>query len=976
MTANFNHEGGYPSGPYQAWRYPPDYIPLPYEFSSDFEVTHQQHLLQWWDPRLNDGVPDPYNFKTWHVLSLGSDIVEHPTEPGRHCLELRGFSYPISPAPHRVDLGSLHFEPSWLSEIVSIEFDLLIDAPRDRSLNILFDIVNVEFGYNKTTDSLSLDVGEHTDAWSAPRSDDWVTFRFNLDYLHNEVTFSVNGEVVLDRLQPWGYIFSDYGMWWEIGGGTLSTAEEDKPGSLDTYILIDNLVWDNHRDTSVHWSEDFQEPGYEPRFGWISSAYWPTEVTEGDRTFLRFDGNSKELNRPLAIHDMNRVAFDLRMDDPVEEEFDAWKVFTLRYSVSIDEYHDIYFYDWADVLTILYDSITDCFRLANATTWSGGLSYFWMGPEDLEVSWPRTPGWHRIEVEWDYPGRAVTLLVDDEQIASYAVRQVVDISFGWDPWGDGYPMNNYGVNWEGWLSAEWGDYAAGTWNDSALFDLDNISLSGMDAPTIDELALARDARPGGVLFEIQWNGTDWVDETAYLILPVTGDEGLILGGSLAQLGRGQTPVAEMRVVVDNQDGRYSQTHAGSQAATHGIYQRRARFSAGFLDPLGEPVTTQTFTGRIQDVREGQRQRRAELVVNCEAKDIQQIRMQALPQHNLRSDQIIQAIATSSGYYNLDLDHGYCVVPWWYSDDDDAYAEMSEVAESEMGVVWLDPADGCLYFFAWDHWLNALSVTTYGLGPAGGVGGFEDLQLSWDYQNALDQQVVHFQPQRKDPLDVAYQLTEALVIPPDSTKSEELKFFFPCVFHSYEMVATTAGGEDLNADVSLHIAAPQSATSWYIEFTNANTRHAAVIRTFNVLGYPLAGLSSRRYSHTAGSATVSRRSDTQPTPQRARFCIQTMAQARLIAELRAWRLQQPPAVYTVGPERFHPNVKPGAVITVAAAGGVAQIEKDLVVLHRQWRYGERFEMTLTCAARDDLYELTAAEYFRVGTSTLGVGALGY
>jgi hypothetical protein len=180
----------------------------------------------------------------------------------------------------------------------------------------------------------------------------------------------------------------------------------------------------------------------------------------------------------------------------------------------------------------------------------------------------------------------------------------------------------------------------------------------------------------------------------------------------------------------NNDGRYSPTHSGSQAATYGIYQVPMRWSAGYA---GEGMGL-IFQGRIQ--RAPARESTPDVTVTCYGydHDIQQQRPETIALAGMRADEAIAVLANAISFSPTSLERGYTVIPWYYADGDDCLAEMREIAECEGGVLWVDPQDKTLKFWTWAHWVGASSVATIGRSV-----GTEEVQLAYDYAAPLMRQ---------------------------------------------------------------------------------------------------------------------------------------------------------------------------------------------------------------------------------------------
>jgi hypothetical protein len=307
--------------------------------------------------------------------------------------------------------------------------------------------------------------------------------------------------------------------------------------------------------------------------------------------------------------------------------------------------------------------------------------------------------------------------------------------------------------------------------------------------------------------------------------------------------------------------------------------------------------------------------------------------------------------------------------------------MREAAESESGICWVDPQDGKLKYWAWAHWVGAASEATYSVSLA------EEVQLNYDDANVFDKVVAHYQPTALGQATVVYQPTEPFVVPPGSNSTETVHFNYPIgQMVSLETNARTAGGVSLNSNLT--VKNPDNSTPWRpqyakssdVVFVNSNSMHAMVVDKFEVTARPISRDPDQEYSETLNLLDIQRRSDIRPTTDRVRYTLQTIAQAQLVAKLRAFRSSRPPLLVTLGPIPGNPDLKVGSVITLDITDAVTQLDTDIVLLRREGTFGQRWEETWTGVPLSDMYAYTTANtaggYFKIGTSYLGVGRLGY
>lgn len=483
---------------YTNWGYPPDFIPVPWDFTSDFEEGQNAFLLQWWDPRYNGGDP-VYPATNFYNIGVSpyATIEAHATAPsGDNVLHFEVIRWG-TPPNEWLTIGGLEYAPTRFDSL-SVKFYFLIDAPQPvevRGIWLFSDdaLYNIGLHYANDLgqDLIRLPLPDGTTQTFA-RSDSWQLFEYYVDYMTGAWSVSLDGAVIgsgteLDNgyIPPEDYYFS-------IGGNLLSNTEAEYPAMMGVNFYIDALEVVMGPGEEQTWSCDCETARFESQFG--DYAYesggvrddFPVTTVEGDNTFLRFDDDGKRAEKGFSVYPINEFSFDVRM--PSAEVADS-AVFYLPYTVSIEGYHDVSFYDYATLVYIFYDAETDRFRLDTTQYGSGTLIYPYMG-EDVDVSWPRPTDWQRIRVRWDYHTRELTLWVDGVELTTYTVQAFEDLTEWTDMWG--YTFYPTGVNWIGWLYPHWGDTfvgSLGAFRSGALIDLDNINFSGEPVPYVPHWTL-------------------------------------------------------------------------------------------------------------------------------------------------------------------------------------------------------------------------------------------------------------------------------------------------------------------------------------------------------------------------------------------------------------------------------------------------------------------------------------------------------
>jgi hypothetical protein len=483
------------SWPYTDWEYDINWVYPPWDFSSDFEDGFTQLLSQWWDPRYNGGTPvypsySYYNIGTQPNIAIEADA----TAPsGSNVLHVEAWA--PTPNPYnRVYIGGLEYSGEYRYNHLTVSFYFKIPEAYTtvpyRS-PILFEdgLENILLYYQNDTgqDLLNIQLpggGTHTQA----RSDDWQLYEYHVDYLTGEWYVKLDNVAVGSGSElNYGYIPTG-GMYFSIGTNLLTNSATYIDTALTNHFYIDNIIIDFEEDPST-WTCDCETPRFESQFGDYAYEFggvrsdFPITVTEGDNTFLRFDTVSKIADKSFQIHQVNDFSFDIRM--PSSSANDG-AVFWLPYTVSIENYHDVSFYDYATLIYIYYDAATDTFNLDCNQYGAGTRIYPYMG-ETVTVSWPRPTDWQTVRMVWDYVDSTLTLYLDGVETTSYSLERWEDITEWADMWG--YTFYPTGINWMGWLYPQWGSVfvgSTGNYRDAALIDIDNITYTGNSKPVTPE----------------------------------------------------------------------------------------------------------------------------------------------------------------------------------------------------------------------------------------------------------------------------------------------------------------------------------------------------------------------------------------------------------------------------------------------------------------------------------------------------------
>jgi len=453
--------------------------------------------------------------------------------------------------------------------------------------------------------------------------------------------------------------------------------------------------------------------------------------------------------------------------------------------------------------------------------------------------------------------------------------------------------------------------------------------------------------------EVCWDGANWTDETANTVLGFSC-RGQIIDPFQGLASMGDAPVGKADIVVDNYDGRFSQGHSGSHAATYGIYGIGVRLSAGYYyGATAEYV--RVFTGRIMDVTESERGATAKLTCHDLGSIPMQQKYSTMIYEGAQINGWIATLATLADVAATDLEQALTVVPYAYLDDDFALDEIKRAAQSEGGVAFFD-ASGTLRFWNAAHWANATSVATLS------VDDYGELEPRRAYSDIYNVIAVEYQPRAAGQVDKVHSLDRAIMVRPGGSKELKLKLSSPLArFIEYEMSACSSGGADMSANVSVVPTSPDTAASWTATFSNSHTRHAAYITRFDVYGEPVQGRPAETHELDQSGSDTPRRKDI-----RGNWYIQTETQAKLIASVLGQRFKTLRVALRLSGLPANPLLEVGDVVTVQ--GTRTGINQTAIITSRELRGGKSFKMNLELSDFTSFYPYSG--YLVVGTSAIG------
>lgn len=463
--------------------------------------------------------------------------------------------------------------------------------------------------------------------------------------------------------------------------------------------------------------------------------------------------------------------------------------------------------------------------------------------------------------------------------------------------------------------------------------------------------------------EVQWNGTTWVNETAYLLTAQGNTPNL--QPVWATTGAINASPAQINLTMQAADGRYSPFNTGGTlysylAPTHG-YGIRLRFSVGYDDAgLGVYTYEYLFTGRIDSMMTtnattGQ--------VTIRAMDdsawMQQYRLSTTLDNNMDAGAYIAQLATTAGITSTSLDPGLCLIPDLWLDDEAVFNEMCLLGQAEAGYVMFDRT-GTLVFENAETWAGKTSVHTFT------VSSFRSLAFASSWQSIYNRIVVSYADRALVAADDIFNLRSAVVILPGDSVTIVAQHKPVSGSITYAITVTDYSGNDMTTDVTVDTTPYAQRTE--VTFSNGDTTKAAVISTFALSAMTLTGDDDHEVIRDAPGSALG--DPATATVKALRLAgnpyLQTEFQAAMLADMLRDRLQYPRAVYTVSAPGI-PTLEPGDRVTIVESE--TGVNRDAFITGVNWTYQTgAYNATYQMIDGADWYP--AGTWFAFGSSTLG------
>jgi hypothetical protein len=464
------------------------------------------------------------------------------------------------------------------------------------------------------------------------------------------------------------------------------------------------------------------------------------------------------------------------------------------------------------------------------------------------------------------------------------------------------------------------------------------------------------------LVEVQWDGTNWIDETARVAaLSITM---ALYDQSIGLPGLGQAQPGSASLTLDNYDNRYSPDYTSSPihaSIASGIWQIPVRITLGYgADRLRQ------FTGWVEVPSEWHSDTEKTVSLGCidNSYTIQQFKYSSIVIADQRADQIIGTLLTAAGITGGEraLDRGLSVIPWSYVDQENVWAQCQQIADADGGWCYCDE-NGVFRFERMSHWLEGAAHTASQVTLTNGAAWWMGDSISW--QNIYSDVVVEYMPRISGAYGEVYRASRPLRVEASATLEQECCFSQSAVIATLPVAWTdysplTAGMRRVESGISVAMTAyGQRAT---LTFTNTNT-YPVYILDLVIRGVPLVADDAQQEKATSALGIV----EDKELSISGNFWLQTKVQAACKAAFLRDRLQRQRRLLSWrGP--CAPWLQLGDRVTVQNPDSGVDLEAYVVGKELDYRAGDMFEMTLALLPVAQMYGIDDAEsYFILDTS---------
>lgn len=475
-----------------------------------------------------------------------------------------------------------------------------------------------------------------------------------------------------------------------------------------------------------------------------------------------------------------------------------------------------------------------------------------------------------------------------------------------------------------------------------------------------------------VLF--QWDGSNWTDETQYVI-SMKGTQEYFPPNESYQSGR--QIIQQASVTLANLNYRFSPWNSDSvlysQRAYGGSYHRKCRMQIqedggswvdlffGYVKTPGDSFGRNQVTFTIWDIGEILREKKSTAMLeNYQEHDLVIYYLSNVAGRVDGVDFISPNYAAAHGGTPT-IDYSPLKIPYSWLDEEQIWDELVDVAQASGSRIYVDPA-GMIHFEKGWRWpiLGAGSAETIT------EDDYKDWSFSYDDKAFYDKIIVNYTPRSPgNGFEELWLLQKPKLVLPGATEVVTAKFKWP----SHKIVApvanthyhvTSLNGQDKSGTITP--AFEIYAQNAKVTITNT-LAYPIVLSKLKFLGQPLMAAPQEQVEKIIGDGSTFQR----PFEVKSNMYIQSKAQATGVRDFLAWWYQTAKPSIKVTGLRGKSARTLGDRFTVKAANktldGIAiRIGWQATVKEQSIIYTQELTLIENVFASDS--------YFIIGTDTLG------
>ena len=478
-----------------------------------------------------------------------------------------------------------------------------------------------------------------------------------------------------------------------------------------------------------------------------------------------------------------------------------------------------------------------------------------------------------------------------------------------------------------------------------------------------------DKRDVDFTVEVQWNGTDWVDETANVKSLSWSEAFAPPEESVIRPGGGFAN--EATLTLFNNDARYSPYNTGSAIAANiddgRYYLTAVRVKAGFESEL-----LTVFTGYIFDADFTSRKNEVTFTLRDRSATILEVKGTTEMKEGISTDAwlvILCGLVSIAGGDQV-FDKGTVILPFAWLDDESVWEQMALAAAAEGGWVYFDWG-GKLHFENGAHWANHdTSIYTFDRDH------YSDLQPQHRPDEVYNEVTVEYSPRVEGAAQDLWNLERPITIGPSGTFDLVARLQLPATAiytptESYDFSAALVTGDNSDGDLSIS-GESKYGQRYECTLTNDNANHSIIVTKFRVRGVPILGEPSEEITATGVATFVTQ---TRNLPVRANVLVQTSAQASALANFLVDRYQNPRHLMSISGAPAVPWLELGDRVTVQEpdhfTGGYSDRIGFIVSKSFHLGHGQPFTMDAEVIGLGGMLQST--DYFLLDTHKWGTGA---